>query len=90
MSIDTNSLSKVALCVYITLRSHVSQDYPKDSMVFQSYLLFTSISILAFYFPLTTSNNLYTLAGLGITGLVAGLDLVIKGVEVGVDGLRFF
>jgi hypothetical protein len=51
-------------------------------------VLFTSISVLAFYFAIT-SNSVYTLAGLGITGVVAGLDLVVKGVEVGVDGLRF-
>ena len=57
------------------------------------YFRVTCFSLQSAFLPSTspiTSNNLYTLAGLGITGLVAGLDLVIKGVEVGVDGLRFF
>ena len=50
--------------------------------------IFTSISVLAFYFALA-SNNVLALTGLGITGALGALDLVIKGIELVVDFFHF-
>jgi hypothetical protein len=51
-------------------------------------IIFTSISILSFYFVIA-SGNIFALAGLGLTGLLGLLDLVAKGVELVIENTGF-
>lgn len=51
-------------------------------------IIFTSISILSSYF-VVASGNIFALAGLGLTGLLGLLDLVVKGVELVIENTGF-